>query len=267
MWLYLEKPQPQRAQRAQGRASFLRAVHVGAGAEENFRRLHDTLRKRGVRMDGERDVLRDGTHLDGENAFGNQVARACSHNSDTQNAFALRINDELGHTLGAVERHSPAGSAPGELGNFDLTIFFLCLRFSKTSPGDFGIGEDDGGNGVGLEGDLVSGDGFGGGSSFMRGFVRQHGLADYVSDCEDSGVIGLELLVDLNESAGAELDLGFVEAGNFGIGFAADRDEDFVEDFLALFDFRAVESHAQAAGFFFYCGNSSVEHDGGETLL
>ena len=173
-------------------------------------------------MDAEREVLRDRAHFDGEHAFGDQFACAHSYDADAQYALGLRIEDEFGHAFGAVDGHGAAGCSPGELGDFDFAIFFLRMGFGQACPGDFGIGEDHGGNGVGLKCDFVTRDGFDRGSSFMRGFMRQHGFADYVSDGVDGGVVGLQLLVDLDESARTDFDLSFVEAGNFGIGFASD---------------------------------------------
>ena len=129
-------------------------------------------------------------------------------------------------------RDGAAGGGPGKLGDFDFAIFFLRLRFGQAGPRDFGIGEDDRGNGVGLEGDFVSGDGFDGGAAFVHGFVREHGFADYVADGVDGGVVGLQLLVDLDESFGADFDLGFVEAGDFGVRLAADGDQHAVENFF-----------------------------------
>src|SRR5580700_7265642 len=89
-WLILSgKPQPQRTQRWD---SFLGAVDVGAGAEEDFCGLHDGFGKCGMRMNGECDVFGDCAHFDGENAFGDQFAGACSHDADAQHAFCLGID-------------------------------------------------------------------------------------------------------------------------------------------------------------------------------
>ena len=62
------------------------------------------------------------------------------------------------------------------------------------------------------------------------GFVGQHGLADHVADGVNRGVVGLQLLVYLNESALADFDLSFLQAGNFGIRLASDRNQNLVEE-------------------------------------
>ncbi len=111
---------------------------------------------------------------------------------------------KLGHAFRAVDRNGAARSGPGKFGNLDLAVLFLRLRLGQTAPGNFGIGENHRGNCIGLEGNFVAGDGFGGGASFMRSLVRKHGLTDYIADGVDRGIVGLELLVDLDESALAE---------------------------------------------------------------
>ena len=92
-------------------------------------------------------------------------------------------------------------AAQGNFAILTVASFFLRLGFGQAAPGDFGIGEDDGWNGVRFEGDLVSGNGFDRGASFVRGLVRQHRFADHVADGINRWVVGLELLVDLNKSA------------------------------------------------------------------
>ena len=218
-------------------------------------------------MDGQCNVMSERAHFDGEHAFGDQFAGAYADDPNTQHALGLRIEDQLGHAFGAVESHGAAGGSPGKLGHFDLAIFFLRLGFGQAAPGDFRIGEDDGGDSVGLEGDFVSGDGFDGGASFVRGFVGEHGFADYIADGVDSGVVGLQLFVYLDESALADFDLSLFQAGDFGVGLASDRNQNFVEELFAFFYFGAVEGDADSVGFFFHGGDGRVEQDGIENLF
>ncbi len=77
----------------------------------------------------------------------------------------------------------------------------------------------------------------------------------------------MQLLVHLNKSARADLHLGLVQAGNFRIRFAPHRHQNFVEDFFALLDFGAVESHANAVAFVFHGGHRGVQHDGSEAFF
>ena len=69
------------------------------------------------------------------------------------------------------------------------------------------------------------------------------------------------------KSARADFHFRLVQARNLRIGFAADRDQDFVEDFFLLLDCVALESHANSVGFFFHGFDSRVQQDSFENLL
>ena len=100
---------------------------------------------------------------------------------------------------GTIERDRATGCGPGKLRDLDLAIFFLRLRFGQTAPGNFGIGEHDRGNRSRLERNFVPGNRLDRGSSFMRRLVRQHGLTDHVADGVNRWIVGLQLLVHLDE--------------------------------------------------------------------
>ena len=53
------------------RLSALRAVKIGARAEKDLGRLHHGFRERRVWMDGQLEIARPRSHLDGEDALGN----------------------------------------------------------------------------------------------------------------------------------------------------------------------------------------------------
>ena len=178
--------------------------------------------------------LAGAAHLDGQHSFGDQFSGsrrrrfprpARARSADRKAVWSCL---RFGRWSWRVRR------PPGKLGDFDFAIIFLRLGFGQAAPGDLRVGEDDSGNRVGFEGDFVSGDGFDGGASFVRGFVRQHGFADYVANSVDGGIVGLQLLVYLDESALADFDLSFFEAGNFGVGLASDGNENLVEELFRV---------------------------------
>src|SRR5262249_8711349 len=113
--------------RARRMLAALGPINIGARAEEDLGGIHDGLRERWVRMDSQRDVLGEGAHFDREPSLRDQFASASADNSNTQHAFGLRIDDQLGRAFRAVEGQGTSGSAPGELGNFYFAIVFLCL--------------------------------------------------------------------------------------------------------------------------------------------
>ena len=118
-------------------------------------------------MDGHADIGRQRTHFYGEDAFGDQFARACAYDADAEDALCLRIDKQFGETFRAIESDGAAGRGPGKFGDGDFASLFFGLRLGQAGPGDFGIGEDYGGDGVRLESDFVAGDGFDGGAAFV----------------------------------------------------------------------------------------------------
>src|SRR5688572_30366825 len=128
------------------RLFLLRPEDVRALTEEHFRALHQRLGQRWMRMDGELEVLGGGPHLDGQRAFGNQFAGAGADQADTENAAALRIDDQLRQPLGPIDRDRAAGGAPRELRHLELDPLCLRLGFGDASPRELRIGEDDGRN-------------------------------------------------------------------------------------------------------------------------
>src|SRR5437879_13727385 len=94
-------------------------------------------------MDAKRNILRLRSSDLRNHTFGNQFSRPNPHDTHSENALTLRIHNELGHSVCAVESHGPARSSPGKSGDFDLTAFLLSLGFCESAPGDFGIGKYD----------------------------------------------------------------------------------------------------------------------------
>src|SRR5215469_10908835 len=203
-------------------------------------------------MDRERNVFRQCRHFDGQRAFGDHIPRAHPDDSHAQHPLRGWIKNQFRHSFGAVERHGTTGSGPGKLRDLDLAAFFFRLSFRHTGPGDLGIGEDHGGNSIGLERDLMSGDVFHRSASFMGSVVSEHGLADYIADGVNRGSVGMEMLIGLEEAAWADADLSAVKAANFGIWFAPHRDQNLVENLFAFFYVFAVEAHANAVRFFLH---------------
>ena len=114
----------------------------------------------------------------------------------------------------------------------DLALLLRGLVFGQAAPRDFGIGEDDGGNGRRLERDALAENRVDGDARFVRRLVREHRLADDVADRVDRRLGRRPRLVDLDEPALVHLDARLVEAGHRGIRAAADRHEHAIERLL-----------------------------------
>src|SRR5579864_2133404 len=120
-----------------------------------------------MRMDAQRDVTGQSSHLDGEHTLGDHFARANTHDSNPENSLRLRINEELGQAFGTVKCDRTARCGPGKLRDLHLAIFLLRLRFGKPAPGNFRISEYDCRDCVWLESDFVPHDRFDCDAAFM----------------------------------------------------------------------------------------------------
>src|SRR5450755_323321 len=218
-------------------------------------------------MDGHADVGGQRAHFDGEDAFGDQLACACTDDADSEDTLCFRIDQQLSQTFWAVERDGASGSGPGELGDGDFASLFFGLSFGEAGPRDFGIGEDDGGNRVRLESDFVSGDGFDGATALVHCFVGQHRFAGYVTDGVNGRFRGLALLVDFDETLGVDFHFGLVEPGDLGIRAASYGHQDAVEYLFFFFYIRTIEGYADAGLFIFQRFDCRVEQDRGEKFF
>ena len=99
------------------------------------------------------------------------------------------------------------------------------------------------------------------------GLVREHGLADYIADRVDGGIVGLQLLVHLNETARADLHPRFVEAGDLGVRLASDGNQHTIENFLLRVAVLRFERRADAGAFVLDRRNGGVEQDSLEQLF
>src|SRR2546426_4655802 len=101
-----------------------------------------------MRMDRQRDIFRQRSHFNRENALCNQFSGACADDAYTQHTFALRIENQLGHSFRSVEGHRSPLGGPGEFRDFKLAILFLRFRLGEATPGNLGIGENNCRNGI-----------------------------------------------------------------------------------------------------------------------
>ena len=134
-----------------------------------------------MRVDRQLEVGRQCGHLDGKHALGDELAGSRSDNAHAEDAFGLRIDQQLGQAVRAIDRHGTSERGPGELGDLDLAALLGGFGFGQSAPGHFGIGEHNGRDGLRLKGHLVPGNGFDGHARLVRGLVGQHRLTDDVA--------------------------------------------------------------------------------------
>src|SRR5215831_16506553 len=218
-------------------------------------------------MDAQRNVGGDSRHLDRKYSFGDHFSRSHTDNANAEHAFRVRIEDQLRHSLRTIKGYRASGRSPGEFRNFDLAIFFLCLRFRQTAPSHFRISEHDSRDGMGFEGNFVSSDGFDRGPALVRSLVRKHRLADDISDRIDRRIVGLPLFVYLNESALTNLHPCLLKSWNFGIRLSSHRHQHAIKDFFLSASILRRESRTNTVSFVLYRSHSRIQQNAFEHLL
>src|SRR5688500_19676769 len=108
-------------------------------------------------VDGRGYVADSAAHFDGDDCFGDEFAGAGADDAAAEHAVGGRIDDPLCHAVGAAIGDGAAARLPGVLRDSDVAIGSLGFLGSEAGPGDFWIGEYDGGNGLRLEGGGMSG--------------------------------------------------------------------------------------------------------------
>jgi hypothetical protein len=98
-----------------------------------------------MRVHRQGDVLGGRAHFDGQHALGNEFAGARADDANAEDAFGIRIDDELGQAVGAVEGQARPEAAHGNLATLTSMPFALASCFGQPAPGQFRIGEHDGG--------------------------------------------------------------------------------------------------------------------------
>ena len=181
-----------------------------------------------MRMDGVADVGDLAAHLDGERGFGDQVAGMHADDARADDAVRRFIEDQLGEAFGTADADRAAGGGPRELADADLEALGLRFGLGDADPGDFRVGVGHRRNHACDPFLLLAGGDFRRELAFVRGFVRQHRLADDVADGEDVRHVGAHLPVDLDEAALGDGDAGLVGIELPAIRRAADGDQDAV---------------------------------------
>ena len=139
-------------------------------------------------MNGVGNVFGDGSHFNGERAFGDEVARVWSHNAHAEHALGIGIDNELGLAFDAPNGMRFAQSGPGEAHDIDFSVLFAGVGFGQAHPCNFGIGVHDRGNEC-VKRRGFTGENFGGDFAFVRGFVGKAGAWNSIADCKETGIV------------------------------------------------------------------------------
>ena len=182
-----------------------------------------------MRVDRFGQVAGRGAHFDSHDGLGEDVAGVDAHDADAQDPAAVGIDEQLGRAFGASQRDGLAAGGPGELCDFHFDAFGRGLFFGEPCPGDFGIGKDDGRDGLRLERGRFAQQGLDGHLALVRGLVRQHRLAGHVADGQDVRIGGALVLVGDDETLFIQFDVGVFQPDAGAVGTPADCDQHAAE--------------------------------------
>src|ERR1035437_8527145 len=211
---------------------------MGGVAVKGFGGFHQGLRQRGVRVNGQGEVLRGCAHLHREHPLGNQFSGPLPYDADAQNTLGVRFDNQFRQAVRAIKGQRPARSRPRELAHLHRDALGFRFSFGHSAPRDFGVGEDDCRDGDIDKRALLANNNFHRDPSFLRGFMSEQHAPGDVANRVDRRVGRLLLLVHMDEPLFVEGDLGVLQAEVLGVRRAANGDEDAVIQLLLLLPVR-----------------------------
>ncbi|MND94581.1 hypothetical protein D3C80_868020 [compost metagenome] len=212
-------------------------------------------------MDGQRQIFGVGTHLDGQTDLAQQLTTVGTDDGTTDDAVAVLVEDQLGHTVGAIGGDCTAGSSPGEGSNFEVQALLLGFLLGQTDPGHLWLCVGDGRDHFRVEVVLLAGDDFGRHVAFVHTLVSQHRLTDDVTDGVDVRNVGTQLLVHFDETALVDGNTGFLGVHQLAVRHTTDRDQHVVVANRLGRGVLAFVRDVQAVFTGFNCGDLGLQHD------
>ena len=146
---------------------------------------------------------------------------------DAEHTVGFGIGDDLYKAVCVAVGLGAAVGHHREFADLDLALC-LCLFLGQADAGDFRIGVDDAGNDVMVHNAGKARDEFGGGNALVFRLVREHRAGDDVANGVDAGDAGLEIMADFDLATSVDSQARLVEGEAFGIGLAANGDEDAI---------------------------------------
>src|SRR5918999_3807937 len=146
------------------------------------------------------NVARGSPHFHCEHALADQLPGADPGDTDAENAFGLRLNDQLSQTVGSVQSQRAARRAPEKLCHADFDAILLSLHVGEAAPGHFRIGVNYGRNHDVFKRALFLQYRLHSDARLAGGAVREQGSSINVSYGIDIRVLRLLLRVTLDET-------------------------------------------------------------------
>src|SRR5262245_30891137 len=105
-----------------------------------------------------------------------------SNNAYSEDAFRLRVNDQLGHAFGTIERQCATRGAPWKFYDLDCLPLRFCISLGKSTPCEFRVGKDDSGYDYIFRSAFFTTNNFNVNASLASSFMRQQHASGDISN-------------------------------------------------------------------------------------
>ena len=183
----------------------------------------------------------------------NEISGIRTDNVTTEDFVRLRIRQDFHEPVRIAVAPRPAIRHERKLTGFVRAACFFQFLFRFADGGDFRPGINDTWNGIVVDVARLPREDFRDNNTFVFRFVGQHGPRDAIADGVDTGHVGLEMGIDLDNAARVRFDPDGVEPKPFGIRDAADRQQDHVSlNRLRIAAGRGFDRQLHAGSSFFW---------------
>lgn len=169
---------------------------MSGAAQVEFGGFRFGFREGGVGMDTQGQIFGQGPHLYGQDRFRNQSHGVTADHPGSDDAPAVRIEDDLGEPLGQPHGSGASRKFPGKALDGDGNVSVFCFLFGYAAPGDLRIGVYDGGHCPYVKSQSVSGKDFSSHLALAGGFVGQHDATGDITHCQYLPVMGPLLIIN-----------------------------------------------------------------------
>ena len=152
-------------------------------------------------MTGSRNILRRAAEFDNSHNLLNEISGIRTNNVATEDFVRLRIRQDFHEPVRIAVAPRPAIRHERKPTGFVRATCCFQFLFRFADGGDFRPGINDTRNGIVVDVARLPCEDFRDNNTFVFRFVGQHGPRDTIADGVDTGHVGLEMGIDLDNAA------------------------------------------------------------------
>src|SRR3990172_2711115 len=197
-----------------------------------FRRLHDSLRQRGMRMDQGAQFCGRNSPLNGQRAFVDHIGRMGAADMHPEHLIGLLVRDHLDHAGDLSHSMRLAESPVSKASDFYFQTVLQSLLLAKSHTSGLGHGENTCRNDRIVHADISPERILCGDETLVRSNMREHHSADHITDGIDTRNVRLHFIIHHDLAARSRSHAQRLEADIFRIHAAAYRDKYLLRFYL-----------------------------------